>query len=46
MLELIGVKINRQTETTDCSGIPLAFGPKIVLEPSFALSLAELRTKF
>jgi hypothetical protein len=46
MLELIGVKINRQTETTDCAGIPLPFGPKILLEPSFALTLADLRLRF
>jgi UDP-sugar pyrophosphorylase len=46
MLELIGVKINRATETTDCSGILLPFGPKIVLEPSFALTLTELRSRF
>ena len=39
MLEIAGVKINRQVETTDCAGIPFAFGPKILLEPSFSLTL-------
>ena len=46
MLRTVGVDIPEQTETTDCAGVPLNFGPKILLEPSFALTLADLRDRF
>lgn len=46
MLEHAGVKITRQTENTDCAGIPFAFGPKVLIEPSFALTLQDLRDTF
>merc|ERR1712087_368413 len=29
-----------------CAGIPFAFGPKILIEPSFALTLKDLRDRF
>ena len=44
MLEIAGVKINREDQTkTNCSGIDFEFGPKILLEPSFALTLKDIR---
>jgi len=46
MLEIVGVKIERETETTEFAGLPIAFGPKILLEPTFALTLAQLRQRF
>ena len=44
--KVLGVQIERQDQLEDYSGIKLAFGPKIVLDPTFALSIKELRSKF
>ena len=46
MLEIAGVKIDRQKKATDCAGIPFNFGPKVLIEPSFALTLQDLRERF
>ena len=46
MLRIAGVDIPESTTATDCAGIPLNFGPKILLEPSFALTLQDLRDRF
>lgn len=46
MLRIAGVIIPESTTTTDCAGIPFNFGPKILLEPSFALTLQDLRDQF
>lgn len=46
MLEKVGVEIEYNTEAEDYSGIKLAFGPKILLDPTFALTLSELKHKF
>jgi len=43
MLELAGVSIERETNLTNCAGVEFAFGPKSVIEPSFALTLAEYK---
>ena len=39
MLRIAGVNIPESQIATDCAGIPINFGPKILLEPSFALTL-------
>jgi len=46
MLRIAGVDIPESTTTTDCAGVPFNFGPKILLEPSFALTLQDLRDRF
>lgn len=46
MLEKVGVQIEYNTEPEDYNGIKLAFGPKILLDPTFALTMKELRDKF
>lgn len=46
MLELANVKITRSTDVQEFAGIPWAFGPKILLEPSLALTLKDIRSKF
>ena len=46
MLKIAGVDIPESTTTTDCAGIPFNFGPKILLEPSFALTLQDLKDRF
>ena len=46
MLRIAGVDIPESQVTTDCAGIPMNFGPKILLEPSFALTLKDLRDRF
>ena len=46
MLRIAGVDIPESTTATDCAGIPMSFGPKILLEPSFALTLQDLRDRF
>lgn len=39
VLQKIGVEIEKDTDPVDYSGIKIAFGPKILLDPSFALTL-------
>ena len=46
MLRIAGVDIPESTSATDCAGIPFNFGPKILLEPSFSLTLKDLRDRF
>lgn len=46
MLRIAGVDIAESTTETDCAGIKFNFGPKILLEPSFALTLGDLRERF
>ena len=46
MLRIAGVDIPDSSTATDCAGIPMNFGPKILLEPSFALTLQDLRDRF
>ena len=46
MLRIAGVDIPEQEAETDCAGIPFKFGPKILLEPSFSLTLQDLRDRF
>ena len=46
MLEIAGVKINKEDQTkTNCSGIEFEFGPKVLMEPHFALTLQDMRDK-
>lgn len=42
MLEKVGVQIQRETTETEYGGIKIAFGPKILLDPTFAISFKEL----
>jgi UDP-sugar pyrophosphorylase len=42
MLEKVGVQINRETEVTNYQGVKLAFGPRILLDPTFSLTFSEL----
>ena len=44
--EVAGVQIEKETETKEYSGFKVAFGPKILLDPTFAYTLAELKAKF
>lgn len=46
MLEKVGVEIDYETEKTDFGGVHLAFGPKILMDPMFAISFKELKCKF
>jgi hypothetical protein len=46
MLELSNVKITRSEEVNEFAGVPWKFGPKVFLEPSFALTYRELRERF
>ena len=46
VLELAGAKITRSEEAQVYAGVPWKFGPKIFLEPSFALTFRELKDKF
>ena len=46
MLEKVGVEIEYNTEPENYNGIKLAFGPKILLDPTFALTMNELKHKF
>ena len=38
MLALAGVQIDLETQVTDYSGIKIAFGPKILMDPTFAIT--------
>jgi len=48
LLRIVGVEINNPDEGTfqKFSGIEFNPGAKIVIKPSFAMSLTELRTRF
>jgi UDP-sugar pyrophosphorylase len=46
MLEKCGVNVEYSSEEQEFAGIPWKFGPKILLEPSFAVTFAELKAKF
>ena len=43
---MIGVDIEKNTSTTEYGGMPLAFGPKILLDPTFGITFNELKSKF
>lgn len=45
MLEIAGVNVERETEKTDFNGMSFAFGPKILLDPTFAITFAEIKSK-
>jgi len=45
MLEIAGVNIEKETEKTDFNGMAFAFGPKILLDPTFAITFAEIKSK-
>lgn len=46
MLKIAGVNIHDSVTPTNCAGIPFNFGPKILLEPAFALTLQDMRKVF
>lgn len=46
MLEVAGVEIARNPEKTDFNGMQFAFGPKVLLDPKCAITLAEIRQRF
>jgi hypothetical protein len=43
MLETAGVTIERNTEPSDFG---FSFGPKVLIDPGFSLTLQDLRDKF
>jgi hypothetical protein len=43
--EACGVNIEEDTEKVDYAGLKLAFGAKILLDPTFAITIEELRKK-
>jgi hypothetical protein len=38
MFKIAGVEIETETEKTDYNGMSFAFGPKILLDPTFAIT--------
>lgn len=42
MLKLAGVDIEYENRKTDYSGVKLAFGPKILIDPMFAITFKEI----
>lgn len=46
MLALAGVKLEAQSQVATFANVPWKFGPKIMLEPAFALTLKDLKDKF
>lgn len=46
LAEVAGVEIEKETEAQDYAGLKLAFGPLILLDPTFAYTLNELKQKF
>ena len=46
MLAIAGVQIDYETEQKDYNGAKFAFGPKILMDPTFAITLAEIKEKF
>jgi len=45
MLRLAGVEVEKGDNEV-FGGVPYAFAPKILLEPSFAITFAEIKAKF
>ena len=43
--EACGVNIEEDTEKVDYAGLKLAFGAKILLDPTFAITIEEFRKK-
>ena len=46
MLRLAGVEIEEQQLKTNYNGMNFAYGPKILLDPMFAITFEELKSKF
>ena len=46
VLALAGVQIELETQPTDYLGIKIAFGPKILMDPTFAITFQEIKSKF
>jgi UDP-sugar pyrophosphorylase len=46
MLALAGVKVEEATEKTDFNGMQFAFGPKVLMDPMFAITFDEIKVKF
>jgi len=46
MLSIAGVKIEKNEVTQDFGGVKLAFGPKILMDPMFAITFKEIQCKF
>ena len=44
--QVAGVQVQKETEAQEYAGFKVAFGPKILLDPTFALTLEDLRKKF
>ena len=44
MLKLAGVEIDEEKDVSE--GLKFPFGPKILMDPTFAITLQELKTKF
>ena len=42
MLKLAGVDVDFETLKTYYSGVKLAFGPKILIDPTFAITFKEI----
>lgn len=45
ILRLCGAEIEEATEEKTLAGIPLKFGPKIIMHPSFGVTLAEVKQR-
>lgn len=45
VLKLLNVQIEEQTESSDLNGLSWKFGPKIILDPSFAITIEEIASK-
>jgi hypothetical protein len=46
MLEIAGVEIEFETEKSNFNGMEFAFGPKILMDPQFAITFLQLKDKF
>jgi UDP-sugar pyrophosphorylase len=46
MLHIAGVDIDFQKQKVDYNGMQFAFGPKILMDPMFAITLKEIKCKF
>ena len=46
VLETAGVEIEYETSKEDFNGMQFAFGPKILLDPAFAITFKEIKEKF
>ena len=46
IMGLAGVNVEKSTEKQDFNGMQFCFGPKVLMDPTFAITFQEIKSKF